>query len=100
MGRPSPYAASKFAVRGLCLTLAQELAPWHIRVNGVFPGVTDSSMLRALPEDYRAKAIEGVPMLRAGTTSEQANAVAFLASSQASYVSGVNWPVHGGICPA
>lgn len=100
MTKSADYATSKFAVRGLCLTLAQELAPWHIRVNAVFPGVTDSAILRALPDDYRLRAVERVPMLRAGTTKEQGSTVAFLASSQATYVNGVNWPVHGGICPS
>lgn len=93
----SPYAASKWAVRGLGLTAAQEFAPWFIRCNTIFPSGLETSMFASLPESHKETLVAQSPMGRLGTPQEVANAVVFLSSNEASYVSGSSWPVHGGL---
>lgn len=82
------YPASKFAVNGLTLALARELAPLNIRVNAVAPGITRTDMVAALPEEMIKPLIATIPLGRIGETTDIANAFLFLASDMASYISG------------
>jgi len=91
------YAASKAGLLGFARSLARELAPRSITVNVVSPGPIDTDMLRALTEDQRTLLTSIVPLARVGQPEEVAAAVAFLASDDAAYVTGVNLPVDGGL---
>ena len=93
------YSASKAGVYGLVKVLAADYAPAGVRVNGVFPGVTDTPMNAAFLADEAASArlLGAVPLGRAGTAEEVAAVAAFLASDEASYVTGAVWAVDGGL---
>jgi 3alpha(or 20beta)-hydroxysteroid dehydrogenase len=92
------YTASKFAVRGMTKAAAIELAAAGIRVNSVHPGGIDTPMVRHFIPDDKDMAWMGrqVPMKRPGTPEEVAQAVAFLASDAASYITGAELAVDGG----
>jgi NAD(P)-dependent dehydrogenase (short-subunit alcohol dehydrogenase family) len=92
------YASSKGAVVMLTRSLAVDWAPFGIAVNAVAPGVTDTAMSAGSLSDpvKRAALLDGVPMARPADPSEIADAVAFLASGKASYITGVVLPVDGG----
>ena len=93
------YSASKSGVAGLVRVLAADYAREGIRVNGVLPGITDTPMndwWRHDPEQ-RAAAEQRVPLGRIGTPEEIAAVIAFLASDDASYVTGALWTVDGGL---
>lgn len=96
-GQPSGsvYPISKFAVNGLTLSLARELAPHGIRVNAVAPGVIHTDMVDALPASVIDPLIASIPLGRIGEPSDIANAYLFLASDMASYISGAVIPVDG-----
>ena len=89
------YPATKFAVNGLTRSLARELAKDHIRVNAVAPGVTRTDMVAALPPEMVERISSGIPLGRVGEPEDIANAFLYLASSQASYVTGVTLRVDG-----
>ena len=89
------YPASKFAVNGLTKSLARELGRDQIRVNAVAPGVTRTDMVAALPEEMVQKMAATIPLGRIGEPEEVANAVLFLASDLASYVTGTVLSVDG-----
>lgn len=89
------YPTSKFAVNGFTLSLARELAPFHIRVNAVAPGITKTDMVAALPEEMIAPLIKTIPLGRIGEPRDIANAFTFLASDMASYISGEVLSVDG-----
>ena len=91
----SAYPTSKFAVNGLTLSLARELAKDGIRVNAVAPGVIHTDMVDALPESLIQPLIASIPLGRMGEPSDIANAYLFLASDMASYISGAVIPVDG-----
>ena len=93
------YSASKAGVAGLVRVLAADYAPDGIRVNAVLPGITETAMNHWWMDDPVARAeIEGsVPLGRAAKPAEIAGAVAFLASDDASYVTGALWAVDGGL---
>ena len=82
------YPTSKFAVNGMTLSLARELAPDGIRVNAVAPGVTKTDMVAALPESMIAPLIAQIPLGRIGEPEDIANAFVFLGSDMAGYISG------------
>lgn len=96
-GQPSgvAYPTSKFAVNGLTLSLARELARDGIRVNAVAPGVTHTDMVDALPDSVIQPLIASIPLGRMGTPEDIANAYLFLASDMSSYISGAVIPVDG-----
>ena len=87
-GQPAgcAYPASKYAVNGLTISLARELAKDNIRVNAVAPGVTRTDMLAALPEEMVARVSAGIPLGRPGEPVDIANAFLYLASDMGSYV--------------
>lgn len=89
------YPASKFAVNGLTVSLARELAPHNIRVNAVAPGVTKTDMLASLPQELADKVTAGIPLGRAGEPQDIANAYLYLASDMARYVTGAVLSVDG-----
>jgi NAD(P)-dependent dehydrogenase (short-subunit alcohol dehydrogenase family) len=94
----SIYVGSKHAVEGITKSVALETAKSGIRVNGVAPGPTDTGMLTRFtgtPEN-KAALVTGVPMGRLGLSEEMANAIVFLASDQASYITGHFLNVDGG----
>lgn len=90
------YAASKAAVIGLTRSLAAELAPSHIRVNCIAPGVIATDMVRELGEDTLSALREQTPTGRLGTPEDIAGAVAFLIHEDASFVTGQVLTVDGG----
>lgn len=96
-GQPSgfTYPASKFAVNGLTISLARELGPKGIRVNAVAPGITETDMMKAVPKSVIEPMIARIPLRRLGQPEDIANAFAFLASDDASYISGVILSVDG-----
>ena len=96
-GQPSgfTYPTSKFAVNGLTLSLARELGPKGIRVNAVAPGITETDMMKAVPKEVIAPMIKQIPLGRLGQPEDIANAFAFLASSEAAYITGVVLHVDG-----
>lgn len=96
-GQPSGcgYPASKFAVNGLTISLARELGADGIRVNAVAPGVINTDMMKAVPEEYIAPIVKNIPLGRIGEPEDIANAFLFLASDLASYVSGAVLSVDG-----
>ena len=96
-GQPSGFAypASKFAVNGLTVSLARELGPTGIRVNAVAPGITETDMMQAVPKEVIEPMIARIPLRRLGQPENIANAFAFLASDEASYITGVVLSVDG-----
>ena len=96
-GQPSGFAypASKFAVNGLTVSLARELGPKGIRVNAVAPGITETDMMKAVPKEVIEPMIQRIPLRRLGQPEDIANAFVFLASDEASYITGVVLSVDG-----
>jgi len=92
----SNYAASKAGVIGLTKSIAQELAPHNINVNAILPGMVDTPLLRGIPEKYLAPMREEIPLRRVATPEDIANVAAFLASDEASYITGAAIEVTGG----
>ena len=90
------YAASKAAVIGLTRSLAMELAPSHIRVNCIAPGVIHTDMVKGLGEETVASLIDQTPAGRLGTPEDIAKAVAFLAREDADFITGQVLTVDGG----
>lgn len=90
------YAASKAAVYSLTKTLAAELAPYNIRVNGFIPGVIETGMTKGVIDEKRGELEGAIALHRLGAPEDVANAVAFLASDEASYMTGTFMEVSGG----
>ena len=91
------YAASKAAMLGFTKSLAREVASRNVTVNAVAPGYIETDMTRALPSDATDALREAIPMHRIGQPSEVANAVLYLASEGAGYVTGQVLQVNGGL---
>lgn len=102
-GQTAPYAAAKAGVLGLTRDMARDLGPYNIRVNGICPGCIDTPMMdRSLDRNPDASSAKrkmesAVPLRRLGSPNEVANAVAFLASDLASYISGISLVIDGGL---
>ena len=96
-----PYAAAKSGLVGLTRSLALEMGPHQVRVNALSPGYTETSLVSDFFERsdpaLRAKVLEVHPMGRMAQPLEIANCVAFLLSDEASFVTGANWRVDGGL---
>lgn len=99
MGNPGQanYAAAKAGVAGMSRSLAREIGSRNITVNCVAPGFIDTDMTRALPEEQQNALKGNIPLGRLGTADDVANAVVFLASEQAGYVTGTTLHVNGGL---
>ena len=91
------YAAAKAGIVGMTKSYAQEVASRGITVNAVAPGFIDTDMTEAMPEGAKDKIITGIPMGRTGKPEDVAEAVAFLASEQAGYITGEVLRVDGGM---
>lgn len=91
------YAAAKGGVNAFTRALAQELAPFGIRVNAVAPGLVESDAASAMPKDHRDRLLANIPLRRLGKPEEVASIVRFLASDDASYITGEIIKVTGGI---
>ena len=96
-GQPAGFAypASKFAVNGMTLSFARELGPKGIRVNAMAPGITETDMMKAVPKEVIEPMIAQIPLRRLGQPEDIANAFLFLASEEASYITGVVLSVDG-----
>lgn len=97
------YAAAKAGVQGLTATLAAELGPFNVTVNAVAPGYVATAMTAATaervgssPEEHQRAVAEHTPLRRVAQPAEIASVIAFLASDDASYVSGQTLYVNGG----
>jgi 3-oxoacyl-[acyl-carrier protein] reductase len=93
----SNYAASKAGLIGFSKSLAREVAGRGITVNVVAPGLIDTDMTRALPDSVREEWVSKVPLARFGTPEDVASAVGFLATDEASYITGQVLAVNGGM---
>jgi 3-oxoacyl-[acyl-carrier protein] reductase len=91
------YSAAKAGIMGFTKSLAREVGSRNITVNCVAPGFIDTDMTRALPDAQRQALIGHIPLGRLGTADDIAQAVAFLASPAAAYVSGTTLHVNGGM---
>ena len=91
------YSAAKAGVIGLTKTSARELAARNITVNAVAPGFIQTKMTDVLPEEVKASMLSQIPLARLGTPDEVADAVLFLASDRASYITGQVISVNGGM---
>lgn len=90
------YSCTKAALIGLTRSLASELAPTHIRVNCIAPGVIKTDMLDALPPEVLPQLAEETPLRRLGTPEDIAHAAVFLASEKADFITGQVLTVDGG----
>jgi len=93
----SIYSASKSGILGFTRSLAQELGPRNITVNAVSPGFVESDMTASLSEASRRKILQRIPLGRPGNPDDVAAAVAFLATEEASYITGQIIHVNGGL---
>lgn len=91
------YAAAKAGVIGFTKSLAREVAPYNVRVNAVAPGFIETDMTSQLGEGFREKALAGIPLKRFGTADDVAQAVLFLLSDEAQYITGQVLQIDGGL---
>jgi 3-oxoacyl-[acyl-carrier protein] reductase len=91
------YASSKAGLIGLTMALAREVASRNITSNAVAPGFIETSMTAGLSEEFKHTAVKMIPLGRVGTPEDIANAVTFLASDEASYITGHVLNVNGGM---
>ncbi|MFV0363805.1 MAG: SDR family NAD(P)-dependent oxidoreductase [Suipraeoptans sp.] len=90
------YSASKAAVLGFSKNLSREISVEGITINSVCPGLINTEIWKSLPEEDAKKVIDGIPMGRPGETKEVADTILFLASKEASYITGEEIDINGG----
>jgi 3-oxoacyl-[acyl-carrier protein] reductase len=91
------YAASKAGLIGLTMAIAREVGSRNITCNAVAPGFIETAMTAALSDEFKQTAVKQIPLGRVGTPDDVASAVAFLASDEASYITGHVLSVNGGM---
>jgi len=91
------YAASKAGLIGLTMAIAREVGSRQITCNAVAPGFIETAMTSGFSEEFRQNAVKAIPLGRVGAPEDVANAVAFLASEEASYITGQVLSVNGGM---
>lgn len=91
------YSAAKAAMFGFTKSLAKEIGSRGVTVNAVAPGFIDTDMTKGLPEEQKAKLVENIALGRLGSPQDIADAVGFLASDKAGYVTGNTLHVNGGM---
>ncbi len=91
------YAAAKAGIIGFTKSMAREVGSRHITVNTIAPGLIETDMTQALPDEQRQGLVASIPLQRVGEPQDVANAVAFLASMDASYITGETLHVNGGM---
>jgi 3-oxoacyl-[acyl-carrier protein] reductase len=91
------YAASKAGLIGLTMAIAREVSSRNITCNAVAPGFIETAMTSGLADDFKQNAVKMIPLGRVGTPQDVASAVAFLASEEASYITGHVLNVNGGM---
>ncbi|CAB4614044.1 unannotated protein [freshwater metagenome] len=95
-GGSAAYTSSKFALRGLTKAAALDLGPLGIRVNAILPGVIRTPMVAYIVDQYEERLASGLPLGRIGEPMDVAQAAVFLASDDASWLTGIDLPVDGG----
>ncbi|MYE79098.1 MAG: SDR family oxidoreductase, partial [Chloroflexi bacterium] len=96
-GGQTNYAASKAGIIGLTKSLAKELASRGVRVNALAPGFVETAMTADLSPELKQSALAAIPLGRMGSPEDIAQAVAFLASDRAAYITGQTLVVDGGM---
>jgi len=91
------YASSKAGLIGLTMAIAREVGSRNITCNAVAPGFIETAMTSTLGEDFKQMAVKNIPLGRVGRPEDVASAVAFLASDEASYITGHVLSVNGGM---
>src|SRR4030088_3800115 len=91
------YAASKAGLIGLTMAMAREVASRNITCNAVAPGFIETSMTAALSDEFKQNAVKSIPLGRVGSPEDVASAAGFLASEEASYITGHVLNVNGGL---
>jgi 3-oxoacyl-[acyl-carrier protein] reductase len=91
------YSASKAGLIGLTMAIAREVGSRNITCNAIAPGFIETAMTAALSEEFKQAAVKQIPLGRVGTSDDVAGAVAFLASDDASYITGHVLSVNGGM---
>jgi 3-oxoacyl-[acyl-carrier protein] reductase len=91
------YSSTKAAILGFTKSLAKEVASRNITVNSISPGFIETDMTGKLKEEQKNALIKSIPLSRMGSPAELANIVRFIASNEASYITGENINVNGGL---
>ena len=99
MGNPgqSNYSASKAGMIAFTKSIAREYGKKNITINAVAPGFIQTDMIETLPKEYLDNIIDNIPMVRLGTTNDVSRAIMFLASDDASYITGQVLSIDGGL---
>ena len=91
------YAASKSGISGFTKSLAQEVGSRGVTVNCIAPGFIDTEMTQSLPDDHKNQLLSKIPLGKLGTPEDIANAVSFLVSDKANYITGETIHINGGM---